>query len=128
MFTNVGKILVGGPQRIGHPTAQTWDVRTAAAACRWRLPAPPGNDSSGGSTSSGPPRISSITSPTFGNQSETGIPDFPYCLKVRRIGITGRFIGALLSPNPMASMILPACLLSLGSKVSMWLTPPHMNR
>src|ERR1700722_3035315 len=42
--------------------------------------------------------------------------------------MTGRFMGALLSPNPMASMILPACLLSLGSKVSMWLTPPHMNR
>ena len=35
---------------------------------------------------------SSITPPTFGNQSETGMPDFPYCLKVRRMGITGRFI------------------------------------
>ena len=56
------------------------------------------------------------------------MPDFPYGLKVRRNGITGRFIGALLSPKPMASMILPACLLSFGSKVSMWLMPPHMNR
>ena len=28
----------------------------------------------------------------------------------------------------MASIKLPAQLLSLGSKVSMWLTPPHMNR
>ncbi len=56
------------------------------------------------------------------------MPDFPYGLKVRKIGITGRFIGALLSPNPIASIIFPACLLSLGSKVSMWLMPPHMNR
>ena len=68
---------------------------------------------------------SSMVSPMFGNQSDTGMPDLPYCLKVRSIGITGRFIGALLSPNPMASMIFPECLLSLGSNVSMWLMPPH---
>ncbi len=43
-------------------------------------------------------------------------------------GMTGRFIVGELSPKPMASMNLPACLLSLGSKVSMWLTPPHMKR
>ena len=42
--------------------------------------------------------------------------------------MTGRFISATLSPKPMASISLPAHLLSLGSKVSMWLTPPHMNR
>src|SRR5436190_16273641 len=42
--------------------------------------------------------------------------------------MTGRFISARLSPKPMASMNFPACLLSLGSKVSMWLTPPHMKR
>src|SRR4029453_10807401 len=71
---------------------------------------------------------SSITSPTFGNQSEPGIPDFPYCLKVRNMGITGRFIGATLSPKPMASISLPAYLLSFGSKVSIWLIPPHMKK
>src|SRR3954447_19567430 len=71
---------------------------------------------------------SSMTPPTFGNQSETGIPDLPYCLNVRRMGITGRFIAATLSPKPIASISLPAYLLSLGSNVSMWLTPPHMNR
>src|SRR5580692_7002033 len=71
---------------------------------------------------------SSMVSPTLGNQSDTGMPDMPYCLYVRRIGITGRFIGALLSPKPMASIILPAYLLSFGSNVSIWLTPPHMNR
>ena len=37
-------------------------------------------------------------------------------------------LGATLSPKPMASISLPAYLLSFGSKVSMWLTPPHMNR
>ena len=35
---------------------------------------------------------------------------------------------ARLSPKPMASISLPAHLLSFGSKVSIWLTPPHMNR
>src|SRR5881394_4131707 len=42
--------------------------------------------------------------------------------------MTGRFIGALLSPKPTTSISLPAHLLSLGSNVAMWLTPPHMNR
>src|SRR4051812_6224197 len=42
--------------------------------------------------------------------------------------MTGRFIGALLSPKPTTSISLPAHLLSFGSKVSMWLTPPHMNK
>ena len=49
-------------------------------------------------------------------------------MNVRWQGITGRFISATLSPKPTASIILPAHLLSFGSKVSMWLTPPHMNR
>jgi hypothetical protein len=71
--------------------------------------------------------MSSIHPPTFGNQSETGIPDCPYLVNVRRQGITGRLRWALLSPKPIASMIVPAYLLSFGSKVSMWLTPPHMN-
>src|ERR1041384_110985 len=42
--------------------------------------------------------------------------------------MTGRRISAWLSPNPVASISVPAHLLSLGSKVSMWLTPPHMKR
>src|SRR6266566_4460779 len=72
--------------------------------------------------------ILSTTPPTLGNQSETGIPDLPYRVNVRRHGITGRFISATLSPNPMASISLPAHLLSFGSNVSIWLMPPHMNR
>src|SRR6202522_2601120 len=64
----------------------------------------------------------------FGNQSETSLPDFPYRVKVRRMGMTGRCMGATLSPNPTASINLPAHLLSFGSNVSMWLTPPHMYK
>ncbi len=56
------------------------------------------------------------------------MPDFPYGVKVRRMGITGRFMGATLSPKPIASISLPAYLLSFGSNVSIWLMPPHMNR
>ena len=56
------------------------------------------------------------------------MPDLPYRVNVRRQGITGRLISARLSPKPTASISLPAHLLSFGSKVSMWLTPPHMNR
>ena len=49
-------------------------------------------------------------------------------MNLRWQGMTGRLISARLSPNPTASISLPAHLLSFGSKVSMWLTPPHMNR
>ena len=56
------------------------------------------------------------------------MPDWPYRVNVRWQGMTGRFISARLSPKPTASISLPAHLLSFGSKVSMWLTPPHMNR
>ena len=56
------------------------------------------------------------------------MPDLPYRVNVRRQGMTGRRISARLSPKPTASISLPAHLLSFGSKVSMWLTPPHMNR
>jgi len=72
--------------------------------------------------------MSSAQEPTWGNQSETGVPLLPYRVKVRWQGMTGRFISALLSPKPTTSISLPAHLLSLGSNVSMWLTPPHMNR
>jgi hypothetical protein len=72
--------------------------------------------------------ISSITPPTWGNQSETGVPDWPCRVNVRRQGMTGRFISAWLSPKPTTSISLPAHLLSFGSNVSMWLTPPHMKR
>ena len=128
MFTNVGRFLLAVPERVGDPAPEATDGRTARPRWPVRFRSPPGSDCPRCTTSSGRRRSSSITPPTWGNQSETGVPDWPYGLNVRRQGMTGRFISATLSPKPIASISLPACLLSLGSKVSMWLTPPHMNR
>ena len=67
----------------------------------------------------------------FGYQSETQMPLWPYCLKVRLVPIS------VLLPVPMAVMGLPkdagiGCPLSsfslgLGSKRSTWLGPPSMK-
>src|SRR5436853_4351340 len=105
MFTNVGRFLLAVPSaydtqlpRVGWSNCRPrWPVQVSITAGKWLLSWHHIDRTTA---------ISSITPPTCGNQSETGVPDLPYCVNVRWQGMTGRFIGARLSPKPTTSIIL----------------------
>src|SRR5580692_2197017 len=66
----------------------------------------------------------------WGKISETSMPHCPYFLKVKGLGIRGPGFPCRTTISPLPVSGCPAYLVSagLGSKVSMWLTPPLMNK
>ena len=64
-----------------------------------------------------------------GKISETSMPLCPYLRKLNGEGIRGPGLPCrtITSPLPVSGWPAYWCRAGLGSKVSTWLTPPHMN-